>query len=201
MWFADYMLREQRDVVWLDMESGVRQTARRLQSMGVTGDMARDHLHYAPFPSNIAEHMDSFADQFNRPLVVIDSMSKALADAGLSENANDEVTGWTVKVVKAAKTRELPVVIIDHVTKNGNDSDYSRGAGSKQADTDVHWRITALEAFNRTTPGLIKLHATKDRDGYLAFNLWYKVGDGNGRLTLTATGNPEREVDGTEPSI
>jgi hypothetical protein len=203
MWFAAHQLSIGQHVVWLDMESGARQTARRLQAMGVTGRQAREFLHYAPFPTRIADHLESIAERWPRSLIVIDSMSKALADEGLSENANDEVTGWTVKVVKASKTYGLPVVIIDHITKGGQESDYSRGAGAKQADTDVHWRVEKVEEFNRTTPGLLKLRSTKDRDGYLGFTLWYKVGDGNGNLTITPTTGPdqERDDDGSKPAI
>jgi hypothetical protein len=202
MWFAAHQLSLQQHVVWLDMESGTRQTARRLQALGVTGSQARDHLHYAPFPSRVADHFEDIHRQFGKPLIVIDSMSKALADEGLNENANDEVTGWTVKVVKAAKTFGLPIVIIDHVSKAGGASAYSRGAGAKQADTDVHWRLEAVEQFNRTTPGVVHFHATKDRDGFLAFNLWFKVGDGQGRITIEPTTAPDqRDDDGTRPAI
>lgn len=203
MWCACHLVSEGHHVVWLDMESGTRQTARRLQAMGMTGDQAREFLHYAAFPSKIADHLADIAGRWPRALVVIDSMSKALADEGLSENDNSEVTGWMVKVVKAAKQHHLPILVIDHVGKNGGASDYSRGAGSKQADTDVHWRVEKTQEFNRTTVGEIHLHTTKDRDGYLKFNLWYRVGDGQGGLPLVATDGPEaeREDDGTKPSI
>jgi predicted ATP-dependent serine protease len=201
-WFAHHEVSQGRPCVWFDMESGTRQAARRFQAIGITGSMARD-LHYAPFPTNIAEHMGSVAERWPGALVVIDSMSKALADQGISENANDEVTGWTVQIVKAAKQLHLPIVIIDHITKGGQQSDYSRGAGAKQADVDVHWRIEKVEEFNRVQAGLIHLRATKDREGYLGFNHWYRVGDGKGKLPLVRTTGPDhdREDDGSKPPI
>lgn len=203
MWMAYDQLLQGRHVTWLDHESGVRQTARRLQAIGVTGAMARAHLDYAPFPGRIEQQIGDIAEQHPGSLIVIDSMSKALAAAGASENANDEVTAWLQPVVLACKTHQVPIVIIDHISKGGGLSEYSRGAGAKHADEDVQWRITKVEEFNRKQPGLIHVENKKDREGYLGFNLYFKVGDGHGRLPLVQVEGPdaERDDDGTKPAI
>lgn len=203
MWFAYDQLLQQRHVTWLDFESGTRQTARRMQAIGVTGSMARAYLHYAAFPGRIEAQMEDIARRWPGSLVVIDSMSKALAAAGASENANDEVTAWLAPVVHACKTFQIPIVIIDHISKGGGLSEYSRGAGAKHADEDVQWRIEKIEEFNRMQVGAIHLNNKKDREGFLGFNLYFRVGDGKGGLPLEPMAGPsdERDDDGTKPAI
>lgn len=206
MHWVHQVLADGGHVAWLDYESGPRQTVRRMQAIGISAAMAADHFHYAPFPANAEDHLAAVAARWPGALVVLDSMSKALAFAGISENENDAVTGWTSKVVRACKDNAMPIVIIDHVSKAGGDSSYSRGAGAKLADVDVHWRVEAVESFSRTQSGTIRLRQKKDRDGYLAFESWWSVGDGKGRLTITETDGPPSDdaptdPDGTQPSI
>lgn len=203
MWMAYDQLLAGRHVTWLDFESGTRQTARRMQAIGITGDMARRGLNYAPFPGRIEAQIEDIAKRWPGSLIVIDSMSKALAAAGASENANDEVTAWLAPVVLACKTYQIPIVIIDHISKGGGLSEYSRGAGAKHADEDVQWRVNRVEEFNRKQSGLIHVENKKDREGFLGFNLYFKVGDGKGGLPLEPTDGPnaERDDDGTKPAI
>jgi RecA-family ATPase len=204
MYWCWAVLGEGGHVVWLDYEGGPRQTVRRLQAIGVTPEQG-SRLHYAAFPTDAADHLAAVAQRWPGALVVLDSMSKALAFAGISENANDEVTGWTTKVVKACKDNAMPIVIIDHVTKSG-DSPYARGAGAKQADIDVHWRVEKTEDFNREQSGTIHMKNYKDRDACLPFDLYWTVGDGNGKLTFTEAAAPPSDdttpdPDGTQPAI
>ncbi len=193
-------------VVWLDYESGARQTARRMQDMGITAATAEELFHYAPFPLHVEDHLAAVAERWPGALVVLDSMSKGLAFAGIDENDNAEVTKWTAKVVRACKDRVMPIVIIDHITKSGTDSDYSRGAGAKLADVDVHWRVLKVEDFNRNQVGLIQLKQKKDREGYLTFESFWSVGDGDGGLIITESSGPSSDdapsdPDGTDPRI
>jgi RecA-family ATPase len=133
--------------------------------------------------------------------VVIDSLSKALSFAGINENANDEVTKWTMPVVKACKDHAMPIVIIDHVSKAGKDSEYSRGAGAKLADVDVHWRVEKVAEFNRERIGAVTLKQKKDRDGFLPFASYWQVGDGAGNLDVIPIDSPPDPTDTSTPSI
>jgi hypothetical protein len=190
LYWAYQVMAEGRHVVWLDHESGIRQTARRIKDMGIPREMVTTYFHYAPFPMQAEEHLAAVAERWPGALVILDSLSKALAALGIGENDNSEVTTWTTKVVRACKTNDLPIVIIDHITKAGTDSDYSRGAGAKLADVDVHWRVLKVEDFNRSQPGTIQLKQKKDREGYLAFESWWSVGDGAGKLTISEASGP-----------
>jgi hypothetical protein len=206
MHMAAMAMTEERHVTWLDYESGERQTARRMQSMGIGAALADEFFHYAPFPVKAEDHLDAVAERWPNTAVVLDSFSKALASLGIDENDNSQVTQFTVKVVRACKERGLPVVVIDHITKAGQESLYSRGAGAKLADADVHWRVLKTEEFNRSTSGLITLKQKKDREGFLPFESWWKVGDGDGNLTIDTTTKPAsddapEDPDGTAPAI
>lgn len=206
MHWAHQVMAEGGHVVWLDYESGPRQTARRMQDMGISPAIARELFHYAPFPVSAEDHLAAVAARWPGALVVLDSLSKALSAAGIGENENAEVTSWTTKVVRACKTNVMPIVIIDHIAKAGADSAYSRGAGAKLADVDTHWRILVAEDFNRAQPGKIQLKLKKDREGYLGFESWWSVGDGKGNLTITEAAAPPSDDtptdrDGTAPSI
>lgn len=204
--WAHQVMSEGRHVVWLDHESGMRQTARRIKDMGISHHMVTEFFHYAPFPVQAEEHLAAVAERWPGALVILDSLSKALAALGIGENDNSEVTSWTTKVVRACKTNDLPIVIIDHITKGGTDSDYSRGAGAKLADVDVHWRVLKAEDFNREQAGTIQLKLKKDREGYLKFESWWSVGDGRGNLTIDEANGPPsddapQDNDGTQPAI
>jgi 5S rRNA maturation endonuclease (ribonuclease M5)/KaiC/GvpD/RAD55 family RecA-like ATPase len=188
--WCSLVMREGRHVVWFDYEQGMTQAARRLVAVGTDLDDIRERFHYAPWPTNASKQLGLVAERWPGAFVVFDSASKALSSAGINENDNSEVTAWTVDVVRASKIHRLPVVVIDHITKAGKDSDYSRGAGSKKADTDVHWRIDVIEEFDREHQGVIQLRRKKDREGYFPPNLWFTVGDGAGRLIVMPTEGP-----------
>lgn len=197
---AHIAMRDGGHCIWLDYEAGARGTVRRLLNLGIAKELIRTNFHYSPWPVAAEKYLAGVAAQYPGALIVIDSMSKALAAAGISENANDEVTGWTVQVVKACKDHALPIVIIDHVAKAGT-GQYSRGAGAKLADVDVHWGVVKTSDFNRERSGTIEIHQHKDREGYLPFTTWWRVGDGHGALDVARLEGPPDPDDDDAPSI
>jgi hypothetical protein len=198
----DVILDKDRHVVWLDHESGRRQTLRRFKAMDAPAKV-KDFLHYAEFPVEPHKHLAAFAERWPGALVVLDSISKALAQLGIDENDNSQVTQWTTQIVKACKEHGLPIILVDHITKSGGTSEYSRGAGAKLADVDVHWRVVKTADFNRTTQGSIEVKQMKDREGYFPFATWWEVGDGNGALTLQPMDGPpaDQPEDSNAPAI
>lgn len=186
-------LESPRHVVWLDYEGGVRGTLRRMIEMGIPAQLLIERLHYTAWPVDANQYLNEVADQWPGALVVVDSASKALQTAALDENSATDVTKWVGPVVRAAKERGLPVIVIDHVTKAAGESRYARGAGAKLADSDVAWRIEAHEPFNRTTKGIIHCSQAKDRDGSLPWDVWYSVGDGEGGIPVDRIDDPRVE--------
>lgn len=184
-----------RHVVWLDYEGGDRATVRRLREVGVPVDLILERFHYAGWPEDAAASLSAIAERWPFALVVIDSASKALQMAGLDENSPSEVTKWMAPVVKECKRHALPVVVIDHVTKDSTSKQrYARGAGSKLADSDVAWYVELHEPFSRTQAGVIHCVLKKDRDGVLPpAGAWYTVGDGQGSLAVLPTAAPAED--------
>lgn len=197
--WACIVMREGGHVVWLDYEAGLTQTARRLLAVGANHDDIRERFHYAGWPPDAAAQLALVAQRWPGALVIFDSASKALSSAGINENANEEVVKWTTSLVRAAKINRLPLVVIDHISKDGQATLYSRGAGTKRADTDVHWRIDVIEEFDRETVGTVCLRRLKDREGFFPAKLWFTVGDGRGNLTIIPTDGPPD--DEGEPSL
>lgn len=190
--WAVQVMNEGRHVVWFDWEGGVAPSARRLVAVGVKLDTIGEFFHYAGWPANPQAYLGDIAARWPGALVVFDSASKSLNSAGKSENSPEEVTEWTVPIVKGAKTHRLPIVVIDHVAKEDK-GQYARGAGAKLADTDVHWKIEVVQAFDRETQGTVALRRMKDREGCLPPVLYFNVGDGNGRLTIMPTDGPPED--------
>lgn len=201
MQLAWLVMAQGRDVVWFDYEGGKGPTVRRLLDVGVPKALLLERFHYAGWPANAEKYLEAVADKWHRPLVVMDSLSKALSFAGIDEDKPSQVTSWITPVVKTCKQREMPLIIIDHVKKDSKDSQYSRGAGSKLADVDVHWGVKVEQKFNRTQSGSISVKQHKDRPGYFPFATWWKMGDGQGHLTVTPMDGPPDPEDADAPSI
>ncbi len=197
-WMA---MAEGRHVAWLDYEGGLKPTLRRALAVGIPPALLLSNFHYAAFPDAAEQHLDAVADRWPGCLVVFDSLSKALSYAGADENSPGEVTKYMVPVVKACVKRELPLVIIDHVTKSANGGKYSRGAGSKLADVMVHWGVEKTSDFSRTVRGSIAVHQLKDREGCLPFATYWTMGDGEGRLTILPTDAPPSQSEDDGPPI
>lgn len=189
-WCHQFMLSGGH-AVWLDYEGGLGPSVRRFEAVGLSYATARENIHYAGFPKDAENSMAAVAAKYPRALVVFDSASKSLSFSGRDENSNAEVVQWTVKLVQAAKKHGLTVIVIDHITKTGQDSQYARGAGTKEADTDVHWRVIKVTEFDRNNAGCVMLVRKKDREGYFPQAQWFAVGDGQGGLPVTPCDPPE----------
>jgi hypothetical protein len=178
-------------VLWLDWENGAGSATRRLIAVGVKLDMLAGQFHYVSFPLLNAdgegfEPIRAFLEEHPGALVVFDSASKALSHAGLGEDSNEEATRWTTNIVIPTREAGATVIVVDHVTKAATRSTpYPRGAGAKLADTDVNWYVEASERFDRDHAGRIRLTNHKDREGVLAAELQFAIGDGQGGLPIT----------------
>jgi hypothetical protein len=204
MWAAMQHMEAGGHVIWLDSENGALSATRRLIAVGVKEDALAERLHYVGFPALSAdvegfEPIRAALEDYPRALVVFDSASKALSQAGLSEDSNDDATKWTTNIVIPAREAGATVIVVDHVPKGATRSTpYPRGAGAKLADTDAHWYVEAAERFDREHAGKLQLTNHKDREGVLAPELYFDVGDGEGRLPITAAkaeGSPGSGLD------
>jgi adenylylsulfate kinase-like enzyme len=196
-WCHQFMLAGGH-VIWLDYEGGLGPSVRRFEAVGLGYATAREQMHYSGFPKDAESSMQQVAAKYPGAMVIFDSASKSLSFSGRDENSNAEVVQWTVKLVRAAKKHGLTVVVIDHITKTGQDSQYARGAGTKEADTDVHWRAIKVTEFDRNNAGVVQLVRKKDREGFFPQAQWFAVGDGAGGLPVTPC-DPPTEANPDQP--
>lgn len=215
-------IRSGRHVMWLDWEVGRRQARRRFKAAGITGDMAREFVRYRYLPpikdtsAATIERLRAEVAQLERPLVVIDSMSKALAGAGCDENSNSDVSRFTDAVLqRGLKSAGGTVYVIDHEGRNQTkSSDYvARGASTKDADADITYRFFVEEEPDRQTVGTLRVICQKDREDALGGltrewerskysrrgERWFTVGDGKGGLPVEPIQQPsDARRDGEE---
>jgi hypothetical protein len=178
MWLAFGLIRQGLTVLMLDEESGPDMTAEKLIAIGATEDDA-ERFVYVPFPArqwtvpDIAA-LRALADQVRPAMVIFDSVAGFLARAGLDENAAADVTRWWSSLLTPmARHCNAAVVAIDHDTKDGALSRFSRGSGAKLAATDMMLKVELVKPFSRTENGVLRLTVTKDRRGWL--HRWHDV--------------------------
>lgn len=197
LWQAISLVRSGGRVLILDEEGGPEITAEKLIALGVTDtDVAR--LTYVPFPaaewgsSDVAE-LRALLAAVDPDMVLIDSVAAFLARAGLDENSAADVTSWWSRVLTPiARDHGAAVVAIDHDSKAGQDSRFSRGSGAKLAASDVMIKVRLVQPFARQQNGVLRLDVTKDRRGYLgrAWDVQVRTGDGLSLVLSEAVDDP-----------
>jgi hypothetical protein len=196
-WAALERMRAGQHVVWFDWEMGRGRLRRKFGELGAGTELLREFLHYRYRPpvgpegtglgrfGPAMERIAASVSGLGSPLVVFDSAGKALSAAGLSEDSNTETLGWTTGVVIPVRDLPATVAVADHVTKGATRSTpYARGAGTKLADTEVHWYVEATSRPSRSKAGELLLTNHADRDGVLPERVRYAVGDGEGGLPI-----------------
>jgi AAA domain len=172
LWLALGAMRAGHGVLMVDEETGPRQVADLLNSMGAEPELIDKHLHYLPFTGLPwqGENLASLHELVgrNKPrLAIFDSAAELLAALDLDENSAGDVTRfWASALTPIARVHGCSVLLIDHDAKGG-DSRYSRGTGAKLAKPDVSLKLEALRPFSRDQDGAIKLTVAKDRIGCL----------------------------------
>lgn len=198
--WACTLMYQGHHVVWLDFEGGMGPTVRRFAAAGLDADTAAEFFHYSGWPPDAEASLGAVAERWPGALVVFDSASKTLSQAGIDEDNNTEVTRWTTLLVKAAKQKHLPLIVIDHITKNqgAGKSLWSRGAGAKKSDSDVHWRVVTNTPFTREQVGVVTLLRAKDREGFFPLAQWFAIGDGRGGLPVVPCEEPDADEDAVD---
>lgn len=177
LWCALQMMRHGHRVLVLDEETGPRQVADLLRSMGADSAMIRKSLYYSPFndlpwKGEDIEQLAILLKAWKPRLTIFDSASEMLASAGVDENRPAEVTTFYKLVLRpvAAKHRSA-VLLIDHDAKEpsrgGPPSRYSRGTTAKLASPDVAIKLVPMRPFSRSQDGAMAVYVSKDRLGGL----------------------------------
>jgi len=205
LWIILRVIERGLSVIIFDKENGRRIIAERLEALGADPEQLDQYLHYYSSPSLTLDDATQQAykkllDEVKPTLVVYDSWIGCLADAGLDENVSNDIARWAVAYTHPAREREVAVLLLDHVPKEGGSA---RGSGRKKDEVDVMWRLTNPQPFDRDTVGRIALRREKDREGWLPELVGFSVG-GSEEKGLTferSEGTLEKpDDDGLKPS-
>jgi hypothetical protein len=133
-----------RVVLYVDFENDPKADIReRLQNMGYTpSDL--DNLKVLSFPTMDAldsakgsEQLMAAVQAFNAELVVIDTVSRAIAG---DENENDTWLDFYRHTGLKLKQAQVALVRLDHAGKD--EAKGQRGGSAKSGDVDAVWRMT-----------------------------------------------------------
>jgi hypothetical protein len=178
LWLIVKLINEGRPVLYLDTENGKNIVAERLEALGAAPERLKDYLHYyfSPALTMSTESTDVYVSELERidpALVVFDSWVNFLTGTDLDENVSSDIARWASKYTHPARSREITVLILDHVPKEGLNS---RGSGRKKEEVDVQWQLKNPLSFDRNTVGEIRLKREKDREGWLPEQVKFSVG-------------------------
>lgn len=159
-----------KSVIWLDEEAGPRDTINKLEALGATENQLANHfLYLQPEARNLsteAEELLAFVKATTPGLIVMDSAAAILANAGIDEDKNSPVVQFMNKaVLPLVKDLELPVLVIDHKTKNKSNTNYARGASSKLGIVDMALNVELKVGFSKSKSGSFEVKVNKDRSG------------------------------------
>src|SRR5262249_38605705 len=99
-------------------------------------------------------------------LVVIDTIGEAFGLEGIDENADVEVGRWLRRVVRRLVDAGAGVLVIDHITKSGDNPLHPSGSKRKRAAiTGASYLVEAPVPLTRERGGRLRLICAKDRHG------------------------------------
>lgn len=168
-WALDVMTSG-KSVIWLDEEAGPRDTLNKLLALGATTSLLSEHfLYLQPEARNLSVESDELLEFVTRTtpgLIVMDSAAAILANAGIDEDKNSPVVQFMNRaVLPLVKDLELPVLVIDHKTKNKSNTNYARGASSKLGIVDMALNVDLKVGFSKSKSGAFEVKVNKDRSG------------------------------------
>ena len=168
------LLQAGHDTLYIDFESDAPAVVARLRELGCSPTQLQ-----APRFTYVRPDTDPRASATERDairallantytLVVVDGITDALGVFGASSKDNDDITTFmrTLPRPFAAKTGAA-VVLIDHVTKDGdNRGRFAIGGQSKMAALDgAAYVVEVVEALGRGMRGSVTMRVAKDRPG------------------------------------
>ncbi len=179
LWLTMKLINQGKRVLYLDKENGPRIIAERLKALGAEEETLDEYLIYysspdLPLTKEGTEAYVQSLEEVNPSLVVFDSWVNFISGAGLDENVSSDITDWSLSFSRPARDRNISVLLLDHVPKEGGAT--ARGSGRKKEEMDVQWQLKNSKPFDRDTMGEIKLTREKDREGWLPKSVRFSVG-------------------------
>lgn len=187
-------------VLLIDRESNRRTVRERLKALGVTKEEAGRIAYWKTHESLMAgrhgrRYLDSWLAAYSVTLIVLDSVAKDMAAAGLSENDPGEYIRWQQAVVEPWTAARITSLLIDHTGHAGAQRTpgarvAARGASSKKDQVSgASYYFEVLEHWTRHNSGRAQLTTVKDREGHRkawtrAAMMTVEVQDGGERVRI-----------------
>jgi hypothetical protein len=113
--------------------------------------------------------INSWFEERNPSLVIIDGLTVALSLAKINPNSDTEVSEYIRKVLYSFRRPGTAVLVVDHVSKAGRKDTYASGSKAKKAlvDVAIHIEADPKTPIGRKTQGFSRIRLTKDRYGHL----------------------------------
>lgn len=156
-------------VVYVDLEDSPADVMARLLALSVAPEAIRKAFHYVQPEEAFHGASESFLamiDSLAPSLVVIDSTGEGLALEGAKPNADEDVTEWFARVPKRIARRGPGVLLLDHMTKAGDNNLWPIGSQRKRAAiTGAQYLLESVTPFSRSQGGASRMTCAKDRPG------------------------------------
>lgn len=159
-------LRDGWKVAIIDFEMGATAAVLLLTELGATEDEVRA-IHYVEPnepPQGAMQHMIDAGIQ----LVIVDASASAFEIMGLDDNSRKDVERFARTWINPFWKAGVTTMLIDHVTKDTETrGKFTIGSERKLGSTDIHLNLEAVKSLSRGSSAIIKVHAHKDRPGFL----------------------------------
>ncbi len=165
LWLAARAMESGHRVAYIDAELGESEIVRRLLLLGVDPAVVDERMDYLPFPSWTLEDKAGWEDacaEAQWDLVVFETASDFLSDAGLSENDGLDVTDWAKAFPERVRIHGGTALVSDHVRKDGVTNGYAVGSRSKKAKSQLGYEVNVASAYDAEHAGSITVTRTKN---------------------------------------
>jgi hypothetical protein len=173
-WLVMFLLAERiragEVVMLVDLEDTIESTVARLKQLGLTAPQILGGLCLvrpdAPFGGpEVGSLLVLIADR-QISTVVIDSLGEAFGLEGINENNDSEVNPWLRAVARRLADSGPAVLLVDHLTKSGDNNLHASGSKRKRAAIGgASYLIEATKPLVRGIGGSLKITCAKDRHG------------------------------------
>ncbi len=165
LWLAARAMDAGLSVAYIDAELGEAEIVRRLLLLGCSADLVDTHLDYLDFPSwqmTDEKAWDAICAERQWDIVVFETASDFLADAGMSENEGLDVTEWVKAFPERVRVHGGTAIVSDHVRKDGITNGYAVGSRAKKAKTKVGFEVRVVQSYDSDHAGIIQVDRTKN---------------------------------------
>jgi hypothetical protein len=201
LWLALRVMNNAGNVAWFDEELGQAEIAKRLICLGASPDLIEQRFVYFPFPAWERSEEDAESHRVllrelqhgGLQLVVYDTMTDMLSQAGIDENSGREVTDWIKTFPEEARKLGVTQIILDH--KPHGDSKRAVGSRAKRAKAKVEFFLKVQRRGDAMRTGRIVVELQKNTVGAaLPDSRTFEIGGGNNQpagfvFTAVASGD------------